>query len=145
MIESFRWFYNQVNHGRVWDIKLQNRWEEAMPNVPYLEPPTKFLFRGNYVTAEGLGNVMYGYNGRATGFGDVTLYWGGGVAKKGSLNDPEVNDPPKYGDDEDDHIAIELGYNLFNSDYPDYPEVGYNGIPVEEGILAVIADWVLGL
>lgn len=143
MLGSFEWFYNQVNHGRVWDVKLQNRWEEAMPNVPYLGLSTKFIFRGICVTAEDLGNIMYGYTGRATGFGDVTLYWGGGVAKKGSLNDPDVNTPPNYGDDENDHISIELGYNFFNSDYPDYPEVGYNGIPVEEGILAAIADLLI--
>ncbi len=94
------------------------------------------------INAEDLGNIMYGYVGRATGFGDITLYWGGGVAKTGSMNNGDVNTPPLYGDDQNDHDAIELGYNMFISDYPDYPEIGYNGIPIEEGILAELADKV---
>lgn len=142
-ISSFEWFYNQVNHGRVWDVKLQNRWEQAMPNVTYLGQSVEFLFREHVIDAEDLGNIMYGYTGRATGFGDITLYWGGGVAKQGSLNNAAVNTPPLYGDDENDHKNIELGYNLFCSDYPNYPDVGYNGIPVEPGILAAIADLLL--
>ena len=101
------------------------------------------MFREHVIDAEDLGNIMYGYTGRATGFGDITLYWGGGVAKQGSLNNAAVNTPPLYGDDENDHKNIELGYNLFCSDYPNYPDVGYNGIPVEPGILAAIADLLL--
>ena len=140
---SFTWFYGQVNHDAVWDIKRPNRWKAALPNVPYLGLETEFLFRGNLTTAEGMGNILYGYAGRATGFGAVTLYWGGGVAAKGSLNDPEVNTPPNYGDDKNDHLNIELGYNMFHADYPNYPGVGYDGIPVEEGIIAAVGDLIL--
>jgi hypothetical protein len=37
---------------------------------------------------------------------------------------------------------IECGYNLFVADYPDYPDVGYDGIPLD-GWLADIADVIL--
>ena len=140
---SFSWFYTQVNHGCVWDIKREEIWNNALPNVPYLGITEKFFFRNELISAEDAGNIMYGYAGRATGFGDVTLYWGGGVAAKHSLNNDEVNSPPTYGDDQNDHEKIEYGYNLFNCDYPNYPEVGYQGIPVESGILAAIADLLL--
>ena len=135
---AFRWFFTQVNHNAPWDIKREIRWNEALPNVPYLGVIGEFLFRGKLVSAEDVGNILYGYAGRATGFSDVTLYWGGGVAKRGSISDPLLKLPPLYGDDEKDHYYIELGYNLFNSDYPDYPEVGYEGIPVEADIANLV-------
>ena len=142
-IGSFTWFYQQVNHGAVWDIKVENRWEAALPSAPFLGVSKKFLFRGNEVNAEDMGNIMYGYTGRATGFGKKTLFWGGGVAKQKSMNNEAVNTAPYYGDDPNDHENIDLGYDLFENDYPSYPSVGYNGIPVEQGIIAAIADLLI--
>ena len=143
---SFLWFYGQVNHGKVWDIKLENRWNAALPNVPYLINGDgsfgEFIFRGATTTAEGLGNIMYGYTGRATGFGEITLYWGGGVAAQGSVNSSLVTQPPYYGDTIEDHNNINHGFDMFNEDYPDYPDVGFDGIPVD-GLLADIADALL--
>lgn len=141
-IGSFTWFYQQVNHGAVWDIKVEARWESALPNAPYLGSK-KFLFRGNEMNAADIGNLMYGYTGRATGFGKITLFWGGGVAHQGSINNSEVSTAPYYGDLPEDHEKIDQGYDLFESDYPNYPSVGYNGIPVEQGIIAAIADLLI--
>ena len=115
-----------------------------MPNVPYLGMLTDFVFRGEIITAEALGNIMYGYTGRATGFGEVTLYWGGGVAKQNSATVNAVTQPPLYGDDENDHENIEKGYNYFLSDYPNYYDIGYDGIPAE-GLLAYVVDVILNL
>ncbi len=85
---------------------------------------------------------MYGYTGRATGFGDITLYWGGGVAAQKNMTSELLNDPSNYyGDDENDHTNIEKGYSMFNNDYPDYFSIAYNGIPVS-GFLAGIADQI---
>jgi len=142
-IGSFSWFYGKVNHAAAWDIKRQQQWNNALPNIPYLGNSGEFIFRGYKITAEDMGNIMYGYTGRATGFSEITLYWGGGVAKQGSLNNSAVTTAPYYGDDANDHYNIELGYDLFNSDYPNYPAVGYEGIPVEPGILAAVADLIL--
>lgn len=141
---SFSWFYGQVNHNKAWDIKREARWKEALPNVAYLGATNKgFLYKGKKISAEDAGNIMFGYTGRATGFSDVTLYWGGGVAAQGSLNNSEVNTPPYYGDDVNDHEMIQYGYELFQSEYPNYPEVGFEGIPVEKGLLAAIGDIIL--
>ena len=143
---SFLWFYHQVNHGAVWDIKRETQWKAALPDLPYLRDEDgkfgDFVFRGAVTTAEGLGNIMYGYAGRATGFGEVTLYWGGGVAAQGSVNSDAVTQPPYYGDSKEDHDNIKLGFDMFNEDYPNYPDVGYDGIPLD-GWLAAIADVIL--
>lgn len=140
-IGSFLWFYKKVNHNAEWDIKREEKWNEALPNVPFFKNTEQmFLFRGEPHSAEEMGNIMYGYVGRATGFGAITLYWGGGVAKQGGMNNDAVNTPPNYGDDENDHDMITLGYNMFGEDYPDYPEPGYDGIPIEKSFLAAVAD-----
>jgi hypothetical protein len=138
---SFLWFYDQVKPGAVWDVKKSINWANALPDCPFLGVSTgRFMFRGELITAEDLGNIMYGYTGRATGFGDITLYWGGGVAKQGSINSPALTVAPYYGDDINDHIRIKQGYEMFEADYPAYSAVGYNGIPIEPGILAAMAD-----
>ena len=142
-IGSFSWFYDKVKPNAAWDIKVESCWKVAMPNVPYLGVTGKFMFRGKLNTAESMGNQLYGYSGRATGFGVTTLYWGGGVAAQGSINNSAVNTPPYYGDSVEDHINITNGFDTFNSEYPNYPEVGYDGIPIEEGIIAAIADALL--
>lgn len=145
-LASFLWFYKQVNHKAVWDIKRDYRWKQALPNVPWLKNDDgkfeKFSFRDMKMTAEDLGNIMYGYTGRATGFGKITLFWGGGVANLGSISDERVTQPPYYGDDANDHDNIDKGYDMFCMDYPSYPETGYNGIPLK-GWAAKIADLIL--
>lgn len=143
---SFLWFYGQVNHNAVWDIKREQRWKEALPNVPYTGVTEKaFLFRGELHSAEEMGNIMYGYVGRATGFGEITLYWGGGVANQGSINNSKLDIPPDYGDTHEDHLMVELGCNLFDKDFPNYPEPGFTEIPIDEEWLAALADLILNL
>lgn len=142
MANSFAWFFLQVKDGAVWDIKLPEKWTAALPNTPFLDE-IHFSFRGYEITAEDMGNIMYGYTGRATGFGKTTLFWGGGVANQNSMNNTEVTTPPYYGDMPNDHENIDLGYDLFVTDYPNYPDVGINEIPVEPGVLAAIADALL--
>ena len=151
-IGSFLWFFKQVNHNAEWDIKREARWKEALPDIPYLGLSNKndnergrFLFRGEVRTAEDMGNILYGYAGRAMGFSDVTLYWGGGVAALGSLTDPRLTDPNEnYGDSDNDHNMIKFGYDLFNSEFPNYPAVGFEGIPTGE-IARLIGEVLLGM
>ena len=128
---SFIWFLQQVRSGAVWDVKNKDRWMEALPNVPYLGLLEEFAFRGETCTAEALGNIFYGYTGTAIGFSPVTLYWGGGVARLQSISSDELRTPPTYGDDENDHINIEKGINLFHQNHPNYPEAGFEGIPFD--------------
>ena len=130
--------------GGAWDIKLEDNWENAFVGLLFLYEKG-FVFRGNVYVAHEYGNLLYGYMGRATGFGDVTLYWGGGVANQNSISCDEVKEAPLYGDLLEDHEKIEEGYSLFELDYPNYPEVGYNGIPIESGILSLIGDLLLDI
>lgn len=142
-ISSFLWFYRQVKPGAMWDVKIEEIWSAEIPDAPYIGQQTKFLFRGYEISAEDMGNIMYGYTGRAVGFGKTTLFWGGGVAKQKSINNDAVNTGPYYGDDPNDHENIDFGYDLFESDYPDYPDVGFDDIPVEQGWVAAVLDMVL--
>lgn len=136
---AFLWFYERECDNAVWDIKNNPQWSNALPDVPYLGLTEEFVFRGSKYSAEDIGNILYGYNGRALGLGKITLFWGGGAAKRGSVNHETLTIAPLYGDDENDHDNIEKGWDLFNSDYPDYPEIGYDGIPLE-GWMADIAN-----
>ncbi len=68
----------------------------------------------------------------------------GGVAKTGNLTVPGLSTPPDYGDDHEDHINIALGYEMFAEDYPDYPDIGYYGIPLS-GWMAELAEVILGM
>lgn len=72
-------------------------------------------------TYDDAGNMTYGYLGSAMGIGDVTLYWGGGVASQGLKNifSEEERDASKYyGDTKEDHNAIKKGINFYYDDYP---------------------------
>ena len=75
------------------------------------------------VNREELGNITYGYLGKAMNFPDVIIYLGGGVAAQGkNLYDMIVNSAknlkelkaPYYGDSKEDHECIEFGIKLFN-------------------------------
>ena len=48
-----------------------------------------------------------------------------------------------YGDAENDHNMIEFGYSLFEADYPNYPAVGFEGIPTDE-IARLVGEITLG-
>ena len=127
VIGNLWFFYDQVNHNAPWDIKREDPWKEQFGNIrmPYYDGDPlnseKFVFRGEIVTREDLGNITYGYLGSAMGIGDVTLYWGGGVAAQGLKNifSEEVRNATEYyGDSEEDHFAIKKGIELFYEDYP---------------------------
>ena len=55
-----------------------------------------------------------------------------------------MTNPDKYyGDAENDHNMIEFYYSLFEADYPNYPAVGFEGIPTDE-IARLVGDITLG-
>ena len=74
----------------------------------------------------------------------MTPWQGGGVAAKNSITHPDLTNPDKYyGDAENDHIMIEFYYSLFEADYPNYPAVGFEGIPTDE-IARPVGEIILG-
>ena len=123
-------FYNQVNHGAPWDIKRDPSWKMQFGDIrmPYYDGTEsndeRFLFRGELVTREDLGNITYGYLGSAMGLGEKTLYWGAGVANdwyeaiiegKAYVYDKEK----PYGDAPKDHDFVKKGIELYYEDYPE--------------------------
>ena len=79
------------------------------------------------MTADILGNVAYGYWGKAMGFTDDEIYYGGGFAELKKQNEKSIIgfilDPalmakwaldPLYGDATEDYYAIKRGIDLYN-------------------------------
>lgn len=81
----------------------------------------KFLFRGEVVTREDLGNILYGYLGSAMGISDTMLYHGGGIAAdwKNIFNGKLFDENEYFGDDDTDHEYIKKGIEMFYEDYPE--------------------------
>jgi hypothetical protein len=73
----------------------------------------KFIVNGQVVTAEAFGNINYGYTGTSLGFGEKTLFTGGGWAagKEGTAS--KNKDAPLYGDSQEDHNNIQSGINMY--------------------------------
>lgn len=107
------WLVEQVNTGKRWDLKNENSWNNAIPEIPYRSQRFKFIYNSKIIDSESLGNITYGYWGTACGFSDEVLYFGGGV----------VNDPLKvlseyYGESEEDHEMVKYGIELYRQKYP---------------------------
>jgi len=128
----------QMDNNEPWDLKSPKGWAAQFPNIKMPSLKEKFIFRGYRITKEDLGNICYGYLGTAMGVNPELLYACGGVVcilgkqKKdvkdllnsfaGSLQLADMilsnaNNPPFYGDDENDHIMIELGINMYYEDF----------------------------
>ncbi len=125
--KTLQWFHNQVNHNAPWDLKRTGRWNEQLPELKDFNIRdsngnfTKFVLNGDVIAAEDLGNITYGYWGRAIGFGETLIYAGGGYAAVGNnADDPRIYDQKQfYGDAENDHIMIEKGISWYNSAFKD--------------------------
>lgn len=127
-VNELFWFYNQVNHGGPWDLKVDESWKntissERMPVFGFPGHTEYFFFQGKYITREELGNITYGYIGTAMGYTDVVLYLFGGLAAhadnkfdmvKNFLMHRKMYASPYFGDSQEDHMNIEFGIELYN-------------------------------
>lgn len=128
ILGELAWFFKKVTHNGPWDIKRDVSWKKTIGIEPIPaygvkgKPNEKFLFSGKKVDREELGNITYGYLGKAMKFPDTLLYLGGGVAAQGnSLCDMIINSaknlqelkPSYYGDSKEDHECIEFGIQLY--------------------------------
>lgn len=132
------WFKSKVNHRAAWDIKLQGAWDEQVGETFDIKDENgnfrKFIYNGEVISAEELGNITYGYWGTATNYGPELLYIGGGYAantahsddlstieklkiKAGAMNDA-LDDSIYHCDDPDDHEAIKKGIDMYNEMNP---------------------------
>ena len=127
------WFFQQVTHRGPWDLKVDNSWRQTIGIEPIPaygvkgKPNEKFLFSGKVVDREELGNITYGYLGKAMNFPDTIIYLGGGVAAQGkNLKDMILNSAknlvallkdPYFGDSKEDHECVEFGIKLYNKSH----------------------------
>jgi RHS repeat-associated protein len=106
------WFYNKVNHGKPYDIKREQPWNETIGEGTYPGSyDTEIYFWSGLTTPEKLGNIMYGYVGAASLFSDKTLY-------KGSIFASGINRTPDVKQEDItnemvDHYYIRLGIKWY--------------------------------
>ena len=126
-LKDYVYFYNQVKPEAPWDVKIDDSWKQQFGDIrmPYYfgdsDIDEKFLFRGEEVSRENLGNILYGYIGSAMGIGDTTLYQGAGVAASWTnIFDGDLYDASAYyGDNPHDHEYVKKGIEMFYEDYPE--------------------------
>jgi peptidoglycan hydrolase-like protein with peptidoglycan-binding domain len=117
IIDEMMWFFNQVTHQGPWDLKVDKSWDETIgisPRPVFGLPGGNeyFFFHGKFINREELGNITYGYLGKAMLYPDTILYMGGGMAANGkslpqmilkSAINLDLFKPPYFGDSKEDH------------------------------------------
>ncbi len=123
--EDLAWFYFKVEPEAIWDIKLQKNWEAQFPEqkegVKFFEQSYPFVFLGNVVTAEDMGNILFGATGAAMGFEQEFLKWAGAtpnIAPANIVDDfTNLSNLVKsyFGDSERDLEKIEYGVRFYSA------------------------------
>lgn len=108
---TLNYFYDMVKSNGEWDYKLEENWVRDI-KVDYLGNDGKFIYNGKVTTAEDFGNIHYGFVGTAMGFSPEILFIGGGYAKVGISF--KIFFEPYYGDDVNDHLAVQRGIDMYN-------------------------------
>jgi len=76
MARMASWFYDQVDHGAPWDIKLDRVWNQTIAYGTFPGVGVQVYFRGWLMTPEQLGNFTFGYIGAAAGLTHAALIGG---------------------------------------------------------------------
>ena len=115
--QNYRWFIDQVDHRKPWDIKRPDVWEgtEDRPGTIGTDFPGRgvpVIYNGQIMTPEQLGNFTYGYIGAALGLNMFELRGGSWVAAGIPIpllsGDDWLNE---FGDWKD----IQAGFDAFNN------------------------------
>jgi hypothetical protein len=118
-INDLNWFNSMVKGGAPWDIKLQKNWGPAMSNTLYLGTSGTFAVYGQPMSADDLGNLHYGYVGKALGYGidffskaagAANIRDNQGVSLPVAMAKALEAGPPGYGDKSGDNDWIRQGY-----------------------------------
>ena len=98
----------------IWNLKrFENgvyNWEENL-GITFPGYGTKMLLNGNLVTVENVGNITYGYLGKASGISDRLLYWASGA------NDSKNHGNSQLDNETEDRKWIEEGISWYNRVY----------------------------
>ena len=74
------WFTKQVMEEGPWDLKLEASWNNMFHNnPPFYAQKYPFLYRGEVINAENLGNITYGYLGTSMGYSEKLLLQAGDI------------------------------------------------------------------
>lgn len=106
------WFKGMVEPNVAWDIKVRENWEKIFGSGSFYGSQFRFVFNNTIVNPEIMGNITYGYWGKALGVSDEILYFGGGVANAGWELFKLLED--YYGESEEDHNAVKRGIDYYN-------------------------------
>ena len=105
IIESGKQFYNKVRNKGEWDLKQLPEYQGT------------FQFNDLVIQGQDIGNINFGYTGKALGLPNSVLLLGAGFAqiKAGTSNFSFIM--TSNGDDLRDQIYIMYGIMLYNEDY----------------------------
>ena len=105
IIESGKQFYNKVRNKGEWDLKQLPEYQGT------------FRFNNLVIQGQDIGNINFGYTGKALGLPDSVLLAGAGFAqiKAGTSNFSFIM--ASNGDDLRDQIYIMYGIMLYNEDH----------------------------
>ncbi len=109
---KFGWFSKQVGDSGPWNIKKEDNgvytWETTI-GTSFPGYATTMILRGNYVTVESVGNITYGYLGKAADFTDFVLY------NASSFNDLCNHKFTNVRGEKVDQYWISVGIDWYNS------------------------------
>ncbi len=103
-IAASKQFYNNVRNKGEWDLKQKTEYQGA------------FLFNDIVVEAQDIGNINFGYTGKALGLSDDVLLTGAGVAQIMAGTSCFSYVMVSSGDDLRDQMYIMYGIMLYNED-----------------------------
>ena len=115
--QDLAWFYFKVEPGAIWDIKEEDNWKAQFPRqtegVKFFHQAYPFMFLGNVVTAEDMGNILFGATGAAMGFAQEFLKWAGATP---NIKADGINLFKGYfGDNDRDLEKVEYGVRFYNA------------------------------
>ncbi len=97
-------FYNKVRNKGEWDLKQYDEYKGT------------FLFNGLVVQGQDVGNINFGYTGKALGLPDEILLAGAGAAQIMAGTSTPISLIVSYGDDLRDQLFIMYGILLYKID-----------------------------
>lgn len=123
------WFASMVGEGRPWDYKRVSSWllpynkfkgQSTTGENAWKKGKLKFMYYdGMIISTAEFGNINYGYTGKAAGFSDQEIYFGGGVTHQATaaFRDDELHPEywPTYFEEPADYEYIKYGINKYNA------------------------------
>ena len=111
-------FIDKVRPKGAWDVKYDSSWLDSITkHDAAAEAPEsssfRFVYHGELINSQELGNILYGYAGTAAGYLPIELYGAGGLVQ--IYDDKSIKNSafPNYFDTEADHRMIEKGISMY--------------------------------